>query len=85
MKGCTRDLSCLVLCGTGRNELQCSAELISQPLSTQNTAYLPAPTAIEESIFQYSLEMDNILTNGLLEIGTPWRLATERKTVGIGE
>lgn len=33
----------------------------------------------------YGTELQEILGRGYGEIGTPWRIAEERKTVGIGE
>lgn len=33
----------------------------------------------------YAQEMEDIMSRGYGDLGTPWRLAAERKTVGIGE
>lgn len=63
-----------------------AAHTNTQPRDAKSTPYLPAPTTQEESIFQYALDMENMLMNGISGgLGAPWRLATERKTVGIGE
>lgn len=34
---------------------------------------------------QYALEIEDTLSRGFGDLGTPWRLAAERKNVGIGE
>lgn len=40
---------------------------------------------MESSAMQYALEMEDIMSRGYGDLGTPWRLAAERKSVGIGE
>lgn len=43
------------------------------------------PSDSESTAMQFALEMEDVLSRGYGELGTPWRLAAERKTVGIGE
>jgi len=57
--------------------------MLYPPLETKSVAYLPAPSEMEDSILQHSLQLDKILADGLGPMGAPWRLATERKIVGI--
>jgi hypothetical protein len=33
----------------------------------------------------YATEIQEVMSGGYNEMGTPWRLATERKSVGIGK
>jgi hypothetical protein len=46
---------------------------------------LTEPTRVEEKSVAYSTEIQEVMGGGYNENGAPWRLATERKTVGIGE
>ena len=43
------------------------------------------PSKGEEKTMAYGTEIQEIMGRGYGEVGTPWRIAEERKSVGIGE
>lgn len=43
------------------------------------------PSRMEGKAAAYATEIQEVMSGGYNEMGTPWRLATERKSVGIGE
>ena len=57
----------------------------SQPLESRQLAYMTEPSKGEEKTMAYGTEIQEIMGRGYGEVGTPWRIAEERKSVGIGE
>jgi hypothetical protein len=43
------------------------------------------PRKAEEKTMAYGTEIQEIMSRGYGEVGAPWRIAEERKSVGIGE
>jgi hypothetical protein len=43
------------------------------------------PSKGEGKTMAYGTEIQEIMGRGYGEVGTPWRIAEERKSVGIGE
>jgi hypothetical protein len=56
-----------------------------QPLESRQLAYMTEPSKGEEKTMAYGTEIQEIMGRGYGEVGTPWRIAEERKSVGIGE
>ena len=57
----------------------------SQPLESRQLAYMTEPSKGEEKTMAYGTEIQEIMGRGYGDVGTPWRIAEERKSVGIGE
>lgn len=57
----------------------------NQPLESRQLAYMTEPSKGEEKTMAYGTEIQEIMGRGYGDVGTPWRIAEERKSVGIGE